>query len=595
VVVNPIIRRELLELMRTRKALALQLSLALACALLVLVRWPTGETADLSGARALEVLRVFGYGLLAGVVLLVPAFPATSLVREKVKGTLALLLNSPLSAWSIYFGKLGGVLGFTAILLIMTLPAAAACYALGGATAGAGLAELYDFFGLGAPGPEAGILALYAVLALAALQLATLGLLVSSRSQSTDGALRVTYALVLAVCVLPLGPHLLTRGGGDFVGDLLTTGVRDARPSDFTRGASAFLAEVAAWFRCVSPVPAVMECLGQGDVGSQGITAGYDAALRYAILAPLFSLACALAAVRQLSRTLLDRARPAGVMTQDLSGKDRLVRRAWFLVDPQRRSGNMSLWVNPVMVKEFRSRSLGRSHWMLRLIAVSAILSLALSYIAAAGALGWGLEYIFGALVLLQVALLVLMAPSLAAGLVSAERESGSWQLLRMTPLSSGAILRGKLMSVVLPLVLLLCATVPGYYVMILVNPALAYQVQRVVICLALTAVFAVLLSAAISTLFRATATATTAAYLLLMAVFVAPLLVWLAREAPFGHATVEAVLSVNPVAAALQAADTPGFNRYELLPINWWVIGSACVVLLLFLRLRTWQLCRPE
>ena len=115
---NPIIRRELLEVLRTRKAVALQLSLAVACALLVLVRWPTGDLADLSGARAMEVLRVFGYGLLTGVLLLVPAFPATSLVREKIKGTLALLLNSPMRPWSIYVGKLGGVLGFTAILLV---------------------------------------------------------------------------------------------------------------------------------------------------------------------------------------------------------------------------------------------------------------------------------------------------------------------------------------------------------------------------------------------------------------------------------------------------------------------------------------------
>src|SRR5437667_6080655 len=158
---EPIIRRELLEVLRTRKALAVQVGLALACALLVLVRWPTGEMADLSGARSLQVLRVFGYGLLAGILLLVPAFPATSLVREKIKGTLALLLNSPMPPWSIYLGKLGGVLGFTAILLVVTLPAAAACHALGGTVV------------------RDGIGALYLVLGVTTIQLATLGLLVS--------------------------------------------------------------------------------------------------------------------------------------------------------------------------------------------------------------------------------------------------------------------------------------------------------------------------------------------------------------------------------------------------------------------------------
>src|SRR5262249_14696649 len=129
---NPIIRRELLEVLRTRKALAAQLVLALGCALLVLVRWPTGDVTDLTGARSLGVLRVFGYGLLAGVLLIAPAFPATAIVREKVQGTLTLLLTSPMSAWSLYVGKLGGALGFTAVLLVMTLPAAGACYALGG-------------------------------------------------------------------------------------------------------------------------------------------------------------------------------------------------------------------------------------------------------------------------------------------------------------------------------------------------------------------------------------------------------------------------------------------------------------------------------
>ena len=77
---NPIVRRELLELLRSRKVVAAQVILAAACALLVLVRWPASGVSDLSGARSLQVLRVFGYGLLAGVIFLVPAFPATALL-----------------------------------------------------------------------------------------------------------------------------------------------------------------------------------------------------------------------------------------------------------------------------------------------------------------------------------------------------------------------------------------------------------------------------------------------------------------------------------------------------------------------------------
>jgi len=550
---NAILRRELLAVLRTRKALALQLGVALGCALLVLLRWPTGDVIDLSGARSMQVLRIVGYGLLTAVILLVPAFPATAIVREKVQGTLALLFNTPLSPLSIYAGKLAGVLGFTATLLVMTIPAAAACYALGGS------------------GSEGGILEIYGVLGVAVVQFATLALLVSSRASSSDAALRITYALVLAVCVLTLAPHALLQGGTDV------------------------LAVLAGWLRCLSPIPAVMEALGQGDVGSHGMSAAGGAIGRYLILASLMSVACTAMTIAGLNHRLFDRARPPGVMTEDRSTSGRILRRLIFLLDPQRRSGGMSVWVNPVMVKEFRTRRFGRSHWTLRLIALSAILSLALSYVAASGMLSWGIEVIGGLLVLFQVTLLIVFAPSLGSSLVSAERESGSWQLLRMTPLSAGAILRGKLMSVVLPLLLVLCATLPGYVVIIVTKPELIPQVERVIVCLGLTAVFAVLLAAAASTLFRATAAATVASYLALVAICVGPLLVWLAREAPFGHETVQTVLMFDPVAAALQAFETPGFTHYELLPVNWWLTSAACVALFGVLIVRMWNLTRPE
>jgi ABC-type transport system involved in multi-copper enzyme maturation permease subunit len=552
-VTNPIVRRELLELLRTRRAVAAQVALAVAVAALVVARWPSAGVGDLSGAAALQVLRVFGYGLLAGLLLILPAFPATAIVREKVRGTLSLLLNSPMSAFDIYAGKLGGVLGFTGLLLAATLPAAAACYALGGSSGRGGIGMLYG------------------VLAMAAVQIATLGLFVSSRAQGTDGALRVTYGLVLGMCVLPLAAHWLIP-----------------RDDPATTAASE-------WLGSLSPIPAVMEAVGQGGAGLPGADYRAGATSRYFIVAAGVSAVCAALTLLRLARAPLDRARPPGVMTQDRSTGARVARRLFFLVDPSRRSGSTSLWVNPVMVKEFRTRRFGRSNWTLRLLAVAAVLSLGLSVLAVVGAYDLGVELIAGALVCLQAVLLILFAPSLSAGLISAEREGGGWQLLRMTPLSPGRILRGKLASAAWPVLLILGATLPGYIVMTMVKPELAHQTPRVLTCLGLTAVFAVLVGATASSFFRSTATATAAAYLVLAGVCVGPLLVWLGREAPFGHRTVEAALTIDPVAAALTAADTPGFGDYQLLPANWWVIGSTCVVLLVVLMVRTRQLYRPE
>jgi ABC-type transport system involved in multi-copper enzyme maturation permease subunit len=523
--VNPIVRREWLDLLRTRTALVAVLGIAGTAAAMVLARWPAAGVGDLNGASALQVLRVFGYGLLASLILILPAFPATSIVRERVQGTLALLLNSPLSVGSIVIGKYGGVLGFTAVLLAVTMPAAAACYTLGGSSM------------------QGGVGLLYVVLGAAAVQLTAICLFISSRAQSTDGALRTAYSAVLAVCVLPLVARWLI-------------------PPD-----TALLATLATWVGCLSPVPAVMEAVGQGGAGIAGTDYATGAIGRYLILAAATTLLCFTATLVRLYRAPLDRAKPAGVMTQDRSRGQRVARRMFFLVDPNRRSAGTSLLVNPVMVKEFRTRRFGRLNWTFRLVAICAVLSLSLSYLAAAGALGWGLEIIAGALVMLQSALLVLFAPSLSAGLISTERESGGWNLLRATPMSAGKILRGKLMSAVFPVLLLLCATLPGYVVMTTIKPQLLAQVPRVLACLGLTVTL----------------------------VCVAPFLVWLGRDSPFGHSTVNTALTLSPVATALNAADTPGFTRYELHPNNWWVIGSACVVMLVFLAVRVRQLCRPE
>lgn len=550
---NPIVRRELLDMLRTRKAVAVQVALAIGCAALVLVRWPTGGVSDLNGARSQQVLQVFGYGLLTGVLFLVPAFPATSVVREKVNGTLALLLNTPMSAWSIYGGKLGGILGFAAVLLLVTAPAAGACYALGGVSA------------------KGGVGLLYVVLAVAAVQLVTLGLFVSSRAQSIDSSLRLTYASVFALAALPLVPAWLLQGGSGAVGTLV------------------------GWVRCLSPIPAVAEVLGHGGFGSRGMGGGGGAVTKYFVLAAITSVLCALATVLRLTRAPLDRARAAGVMTQDRDADERLARRMLFLIDPMRRSGGIGRFTNPVTAKEFMSRKLGRSHWTLRLIAVTAILSLGLSVVASSSALGWGSQAIGGALVVLQAALLILFVPSLAAGLISSEREGKTWQLLRMTPMSPGKILRGKLLSVAWPVVLLMCGTLPGYVVMATIEPNTSLATQRVIVCLVLMAVFAVAVSAAASSLFRTTAAATAAANITLVAVCLAPLLVWLGRGVPFGHSTVEAALAISPVAAALHASNAAGFTEYQLLPLSWWISGGASAVLLLVLVLRTRQLYRPE
>jgi len=367
-------------------------------------------------------------------------------------------------------------------------------------------------------------------------------------------------------------------------------------PYQFLQGwPPGLLLTAATWLRSLSPIPAVMELLGQGDAAGQGILREAGEVTRYIVLAIITSAAFAFVTINRLKQTMFDRPRDQGVITDDRSTGGRAVRRMIYLIDPQRRKSAIGRWINPVMVKEFRSRRFGRSHWMIRLVAGCALVSLGLTYVATAGTLDWGVETIGGIMVVLQVALIVFIAPSLAAGLISAEHEAGSWTLLRMTPMRAGTIIRGKLASCTWTMVLILLATLPGYALMMVIKPVLRQQVIYVLFSLVLTAAFAIVLSATISSFFRRTAPATITAYAILIGLCGGTALVWLGRDAPFGHSLVENVLRFNPMVAALSIIETPGFENYNLVPANWWIIGTATVLLLIVLQVQTWRLTRPE
>lgn len=550
---SAIVYRELVTMLRKRRMLLLQCGLAVAFALLVAIRWPTDSRMALSGTRSQEVFRLFSYGLLSALLLILPVFPATNIVRERNSGTLALLLNTPLGAGRIFGGKFLGILGLAALILMLSMPAAAACYALGGISL------------------TREILLVFTLLALMAAQYAALGLLVSTYATTTDAAVRWTYGVVLASSVFSIGPY------------------------QFLQGTGTILADLADWLRCLSPFTALMSLLGAGDLAGSGLLSTTNVPGRFAILSVVLTIVYSVWTMSRLNHTIFDQSRAAGTISDDQKLGVRVARRFMFIVDPQRRSSSIGPLTNPVMVKEFRCRRFGRLHWLLRLVAVCAMLSLGLTYVTVSGTVDWGVDLIGGIMVLLQVALLVLITPSLAAGLISTEIESGGWPLLQMTPMSALRIVWGKLLSVILTLLLVLCATLPGYIVMVYIEPGLKLQVQRVVICLLATAGFGMMLSAAIGSLFNRTATATAAAYAALLFVCGAPLLVWMGRDAPFGHDTVEAALMINPIAAALSVIRLTGFRDYSLIPGNWWFLGITSAVCLVVLIVRTRRISRPR
>lgn len=550
---NPLIRREFVGILRSPKAFGMLVLLTALFSLAVLIRWPSDPSA-VSGAKSLEVFRAFGYGLLAGVVFLVPAFPATSIVNEKNNKTLALLLNSPLNAFSIYFGKMSGVLLFSTLVLLCSLPASAACYAMGGISLGSELGMLY------------------LVLALLVLQYTTLGMLISSYVQSSDAGVRITYGAVFALLLITLVPAAFLRGTGGF-------------PPAVT--------SLSEWIRNLSPLPAVMEVLGQSEVGSSGLKQS-STVRGFLMVTIVSSLIFSGITLSRLNYRIFDRSRSRGVITNERGLLARMLRRIFYIVDPQRRKTGIPWYLNPVMVKEFRSRRFGRSQWLLRLVAACAVISMVLTFLATTSAESWGVQTVGPLLVLMQVVLVVVLTPSLASGLISGERDSGGWELLRMTPLSTFRVVIGKLLSVVWTLLLVLMATLPGYLMTVLIKPDLSSQIQIVLVCLFWITLEALAISSAVGSLFRYTAVSTAVTYVVVIAFFLTPILIWFAREAPFGHGTVEKALMITPVGAALNVIGARGFENYQLLPISWWIAAMVSTFMFLVLSVQIWRLTRP-
>lgn len=556
----PIIRRELLGALRSRRAVIGQIVLVSTLAGLVLLRWPADARVDRAAEASRQVLRVFTYGLTAALILIAPVFPAAAIVEERTRNTLPLLLHSPLTPAGIVGGKFISALGHALLLLVLSLPGAAACYALGGLSLST-------------------LLGLYGVLAVLAAELTGVALLVSAVSRSLEAALRGAYAAVLGVTVAAAIPWAVLQG---------------------VMWAPESLLPVAEWLRCISPLPAVMELLGDAEVASVGGRAVGGTAWRFAGLGLLVAVVCTGGAVARLATRPLDRARDSGRVTDEMDAAGRAGRRVMFLwfFDPNRRSRMIGRWQNPVAVKEARSRRFGRGHWLIRLVFLTLIASLALMLLAVNAAVDWSVESLGGLLVLLQAALIVGVTPSLAGGMIAAERQSGSWRLLQMTPLGPGTIVWGKLRAAGAPLALVLLATLPAYGILAAIDPSQRATVARVLLTLLLLAGASLLVTAAVSACVRTAAGATAVSYGLLLAVCGGTLLVWLAEDAPFGRGVVEAVLRVNPVAAALSAmgvGGAGGFGGYDLLPVNWWVMVGVMVVSLAVLLARVWRLRRPE
>jgi ABC-type transport system involved in multi-copper enzyme maturation permease subunit len=259
-----------------------------------------------------------------------------------------------------------------------------------------------------------------------------------------------------------------------------------------------------------------------------------------------------------------------------------LKRRLLLLIDPNKPPRPFGTW-NPIAAKERRTGGLRSGRWIIRTFYACLMLSLALAVMSLYGGVEQGdlLRYVAQVVVAMQIGTIALVTPSLSSAAISSEVDHGTWELLRLTPRGAGEIFAGKLLPALVPAVLPVLALLPAYGALCLVNPGYVLYLLRVVPVVLLAVLFCCLVGLTCSAFIAGTARATVTAYLVVAAVFLLPLLAWLAAGEQLSDRAAAALGFISPLVIALNELPGGWEPMRDLHALHLWTIAGACAVML--------------
>jgi len=558
---NPIVRKEVLSALRTKKALVMQALFLLAAAGLLWLLWDPQGLQDLAGREARRILSIIAMGELVMVALFAPAFTAAAITGEKEHNTLESLLATRMRPGEIAFGKIAGSLTFVVLLVVSGIPALAAVFLLGGVD-----------------GSE--VLAVVAVLMLTAIYLGMIGLLVSTIMNRSYRAIIVTYAVLGVICILfampawPLSDHFIRKGGPVWQGVLHVL---------------ASLSPIQAMLSVVQPNSTYA-------VGAENMPPYWQVFLP---ASALVAVATTIACLYRLHRPAPPPRPREGLKIEERNFKvsGRKVLYLWFF-DPRRRRAHIRWWQNPVLIKEFRTRPMLQPWWLMRAFAASLIAAVLLmflvtfSFMALVQDTGGLIPLMATTVAALMVLAVALLGPAVSGGALCTDRETGVWELMRTTRLSGWTIVLGKLMACVIPMFLLALAMAPALILLLCFKKDLWPNIQRILTVVGMTILFVSSAGMFFSSLAGRTSTATAWTYGVVVSMAMATLLVLLAEEI-FSPQFARMVYVLNPVAAAMDAAGYAPMQRLGLFADHLRIAGVATAGMLLVSVLRVMQLRR--
>lgn len=410
---NPVLRKEILGLLRLRRSAAIQVSFVAVLTLLVLATWPQRGMVSLASRGQDALLLGVILGQLVLLVLFVPGVASVSITSEREMGTLEMLYASRLSPLQLVVGKLLSAIGYPMLLLASGLP----------------FVGLLNYRG---DVDRDSLMWAYLVLLVSAVLLAVLSLTISALCRQSATALVASYVAVLVACGGVLVPAAIMLG---------SSGGSTAAALHYARG--------------ISPLAAVLSLLRPQLSEFGGRTGGFDeiTGQMTANLPPAWQLflpfAGAVIAACFVVLVLVLRKPPGSSDGFPAGAGERagttLARRVMFLIDPKKQRKPIGA-INPMIAKETRTNQLRSGRWMIRSFFGALFVSMGLALMALYGGQTQHadlLRYVAGVLVAFQVGLIALVNPSLTSPAISSEIEGGTFEMVRLTRLGRGADLLG--------------------------------------------------------------------------------------------------------------------------------------------------------
>jgi ABC-type transport system involved in multi-copper enzyme maturation permease subunit len=205
--VNPVLRREVTERFRTRRAPWFLFAWTIGVGLIGYVAYLVSQQVANNLLGRLIATQYMGRFLfqamallmMTAVVLIVPGVTALSIVTERERQTLPLLQVTQLTPLQLVIGKLSSSLGYFLLLLVAVAPVVAIPLLFGGMSTGDVAAAL-------------------GMMLATAITLGSVSIAISSRARSSRGAVAGSYAIAFVIAFLSLAV---------FLGELFL-----ARPSD---------------------------------------------------------------------------------------------------------------------------------------------------------------------------------------------------------------------------------------------------------------------------------------------------------------------------------------------------------------------------